>query len=1185
MMKQLRLLFTMLMLTLLGGNAAWAASVDITPQQALNGGVTPITVACEKGDGTSNPAISSGQLRLYQAGSGKTTGNTITFSSDYTITSIEFTFANGMTADNGEFSEGDYNAETTTWNGSTNSVTLTVTGTKSGERIYITAMTVTYEDGGAVTQKVATPTFNPGEGSFTEAQDVEISTTTEDATIYYTTDGSTPTEESTEYTGAITIEETTTIKAIAVKDGMNDSDVATATYTIVSAGDGWVETSLDDLTGDDVFVIVGNNGNDYAMSNENGTNNPPSAVSVTIVDDKLIGTVPDNIKWNISGDAASGYTFYPNGSTETWLYCTNTNNGVRVGDNNNKTFKLQDDYLYHTATSRYVGIYSSQDWRCYGSINSNIQDQSFKFYKNPTAAPAVAKPTFSPAGGEYTEALSVTISCTTEGATIYYTTDGSTPTDESTEYTEAIAVSETTTIKAIAYVGTDASSVATAVYTITLPLTPITIAEARAQGTDDVFTAGTVTSVNGKTAYIQDNTAAIVVFGNSNLTVTVGDAITVQGTLDTYNGLLEIKNPTITVTSQGNEVTPDVMDIADISNDNQAKLIKIEEATVTTIDNKTVTIEQDGSTINVYFNNANDITFAVGAVITLTGNIGCFNTVQIANPRDITVKGQKEFTLVANNVEYPFNGLTLTQEFSERVEFSVKEGENNVYGAAEEDLRVIAENHENLPLVEGGSNQFYITKPNTWKFTITEDAEGNVLLTVVPANPGETKYMIADEYLGESEDVFVNNKLTKEMTTDAFYINRSDDYGVSELTAADRNDAEGYFIWEFSEENNSVGFIAGERRNMYRMAEAGTYTFTLDFEANTVTAVKKEVILPEGDVFVKVTSSDDIEDGYYLIVYETNNVAFNGGLEALDAVSNTIAVEIENNVIEATDANKAAVFAIEGGSLKSISGYYIGVSSNSNGLKQTEEENTYGHEFSIDDDGNAVIFASFDGSTMYLRFNKASNQDRFRYYKNAGQEAIALYKLTTAETVSVEISSAEYATLYYSDKALEIPEGVTAQIVTGVSDKSIEFENLDGIIPAGTGVVLNGPQGTYDFKVVYVDSEAPVNNKLKGYDAPHLTEGGDKYYKLTVKDDKVGFYWGEENGEAFESGAHKAYLALRADEAKEMGYFFDGLVTEIRSIGTETVNGEIYTIGGVRVKADKLQKGIYIVNGKKMVVK
>ena len=158
------------------------------------------------------------------------------------------------------------------------------------------------------------------------------------------------------------------------------------------------------------------------------------------------------------------------------------------------------------------------------------------------------------------------------------------------------------------------------------------------------------------------------------------------------------------------------------------------------------------------------------------------------------------------------------------------------------------------------------------------------------------------------------------------------------------------------------------------------------------------------------------------------------------------------------------------------------------------------------------------------------------------------------ETVPVTIDAAEYATLYYSDKAFEIPEGVTAHIVTSVEGGKIVFEELSGVIPAGTAVVLNGPQGTYDFKVVNDNSETPLYNMLRGFDA-------------------------------FESGAHKAYLALSAYEAKEMGFFFDGLATEIRSIGTEIVNDEIYTIGGVRVKADKLQKGIYIVNGKKMVVK
>lgn len=83
-------------------------------------------------------------------------------------------------------------------------------------------------------QKVATPTFSPAAWADASAdQVVELATETASATIYYTTDGSTPTAESTAYdsTNKITLTETTTIKAIAVKDGMTNSDVATKTYT------------------------------------------------------------------------------------------------------------------------------------------------------------------------------------------------------------------------------------------------------------------------------------------------------------------------------------------------------------------------------------------------------------------------------------------------------------------------------------------------------------------------------------------------------------------------------------------------------------------------------------------------------------------------------------------------------------------------------------------------------------------------------------------------------------------------------------------------------------------------------------------------------------------------------------------------------------------------------------------
>ena len=85
---------------------------------------------------------------------------------------------------------------------------------------------------------VATPTFSPAAGTYTNSVSVSLSTTTADATIYYTTDGSAPDETSTEYTGSFTITETTTVRARAYAEGLTASSVASATYTIGQATSG-----------------------------------------------------------------------------------------------------------------------------------------------------------------------------------------------------------------------------------------------------------------------------------------------------------------------------------------------------------------------------------------------------------------------------------------------------------------------------------------------------------------------------------------------------------------------------------------------------------------------------------------------------------------------------------------------------------------------------------------------------------------------------------------------------------------------------------------------------------------------------------------------------------------------------------------------------------------------------------
>ena len=79
---------------------------------------------------------------------------------------------------------------------------------------------------------VSTPAFSPAAGTYTSAQSVTLSDATSGATIYYTTNGTTPTTSSTQYTGPITVSSTETLQAIAAATGDTNSGVASAVYTI-----------------------------------------------------------------------------------------------------------------------------------------------------------------------------------------------------------------------------------------------------------------------------------------------------------------------------------------------------------------------------------------------------------------------------------------------------------------------------------------------------------------------------------------------------------------------------------------------------------------------------------------------------------------------------------------------------------------------------------------------------------------------------------------------------------------------------------------------------------------------------------------------------------------------------------------------------------------------------------------
>lgn len=115
----------------------------------------------------------------------------------------------------------------------------------------------------------STPTFSLAAGEVAKGATVTITTETEGATIYYTTDGNTPTTGSSAYSGAITINSAMTIKAIAVKDGNLNSEIASASYTLIdylTLPFGWQGGASGDLTGQSGVTGSGLGG-DYAESN------------------------------------------------------------------------------------------------------------------------------------------------------------------------------------------------------------------------------------------------------------------------------------------------------------------------------------------------------------------------------------------------------------------------------------------------------------------------------------------------------------------------------------------------------------------------------------------------------------------------------------------------------------------------------------------------------------------------------------------------------------------------------------------------------------------------------------------------------------------------------------------------------------------------------------------------------
>ena len=252
---------------------------------------------------------------------------------------------------------------------------------------------------------------------------------------------------------------------------------------------------------------------------------------------------------------------------------------------------------------------------------------------------------------------------------------------------------------------------------------------------------------------------------------------------------------------------------------------------------------------------------------------------------------------------------------------------------------------------------------------------------------------------------------------------------------------------------------------------------------------------------------------------------------------------------------------------------------------------TYAGTFTANVFNNATLYVP-DGA---IETYKAANG--WKLFKNIAVND----RSYPADEVEVSISDAGYATFYYSDGNYVLPDGLSAMVVSGMSDDRLEYTTIasgsdQGVVPAGVPVILVSDSknaGVYKLTLTDPRYKYVGANLLIGSDVATQTyaENSSRFYKLaygpagTDLKDVIGWYWGAADGGAFDIEAHKAWLALPKATTKGMaGFTLSGETTFVIDIEAGNDDGTtIYDIFGRRISAPT-GSGLYIINGKKMIV-
>lgn len=341
--------------------------------------------------------------------------------------------------------------------------------------------------------------------------------------------------------------------------------------------------------------------------------------------------------------------------------------------------------------------------------------------------------------------------------------------------------------------------------------------------------------------------------------------------------------------------------------------------------------------------------------------------------------------------------------------------------------------------------------------------------------------------------------------------------------------------------------------------------------AGIATLVEAAANLAVGDQVVIVATEYD----YALSTTQNNN---NRGQVAITKSGND--VELNDNVQILTLENGAAdgQFAFQTGS-----GYLYAASTSSNYLKTTTTLSNKA-SFTIAIENKVATIKADQSERNWLRYNSTSSL--FSCY-TSGQKDVSLYKVnaSTIEEYVLAVSAAKWATLYLGYNAI-IPEDVKCYIISKIGTKSVELEEVTGVLPANTAVIVNAEEGEYTFEVSEESAEVE-SNMLGTVTNEYITE---EAYVLSMVNGEVGLYKAAMNGGVFLNNANKAYLpASAANGAASYSFSFDwdgttGIEAIEGAVNNTLGEGAIYDITGRKINSIAVS-GIYIIDGKKVFIR